>query len=155
MATKNWPEKSRITFGVLDLVAAVVLAIGVFAGLPSRWWPIDTAAVVICALLVGSGVGLLRNAPWSETLARIAARVVLGLALLFFALTATSVSYLFGIYGAVGRGGVTIFVLVAALAFPYLFALPVTQLLWLGPIVRPNKVDREAEEKAEAKSAAK
>lgn len=133
MASPNWPEKSRMVFGVLDLVAALVIAIGVFSGLPTRWWPVDGAAILLIALLAGSGVGLLRSTAWCEPLARIASRIVLVMGLLFLALVATSVSYLYGIYGAVGRGGATLFILVAALAFPYLFALPVTQLLWLGP----------------------
>ena len=122
-----------MVFGVLDIVAALVIAIGVFSGLPTRWWPVDGAAIVLIALLVGSGIGLLRATPWCEPLARIAARIVLATGLVFLALVASSVSYLYGIYGAVGRGGATLFILVGALALPYLFALPVVELLWLGP----------------------
>ncbi len=133
MASPNWPEKSRMVFGTLDLIAAGNLAIGVFLGLPARWLPVDAPAGLMVFLLTVAGVGLILNASWSETLARIAVRVVLVFALLFFGFTASAVSYLYGIYGAVGRGGATLFVLVAALAIPYLFALPVTELLWLGP----------------------
>ncbi|MGH7281194.1 MAG: hypothetical protein ACRELY_06710 [Polyangiaceae bacterium] len=133
MASPNWPEKSPMVFGVLDIIAALVIAIGVFSGLPTRWWPVDGAAVILIALLGASGVGLLRATPWCESLARIASRIVLAAGLVFLALVASSVSYLYGIYGAVGRGGATLFILVGALAFPYLFALPVVELLWLGP----------------------
>jgi hypothetical protein len=133
MASPNWPAKSRVVFGVLDLVAAAIIAIGVFLGLPARWLPVDVCAGLLVVLLAGAGIGLLRDASWGESLARIASRVVLALGLLFFALVSSSVSYLYGIYGAVGRGGATLFILIAALAFPYLFALPVTELLWLGP----------------------
>jgi hypothetical protein len=133
MASPNWPTRSRNVFGALDLIAAANVAIGVFLGLPARWLPVDVCAGLIVLLLAGAGVGLLRDASWSESLARIASRVVLALALLFFALVCTSISYLYGIYGAVGRGGATLFILIAALAIPYLFALPVTELLWLGP----------------------
>ena len=132
MASPNWPVKSRIVFGALDVIAAAILAIGVFLGLPTRWLPVDACSGLLIFLLLVAGVGLLANAAWSETLARIASRVVLVFGLLFFALVASSVSYLYGIYGAVGRGGATLFVLVGALAVPYLFALPVTELLWLG-----------------------
>ena len=121
-----------MVFGTLDLIAAGVIANGVFMGLPARWMPVDVCAGLLIFLLAVSGVGLIVNAAWSETLARIASRVVLAFGLLFFALCATSISYLYGIYGAVGRGGATLFVLIAALAIPYLFALPVTELLWLG-----------------------
>jgi hypothetical protein len=133
MASPNWPERSRKVFGTLDLIAAGNLAIGVYLGLPTRWLPVDAPAGLMVFLLAVAGVGLIVNASWSEPLARIASRVVLAFGLLFFALVATSVSYLYGIYGAVGRGGATLFVLIGALAIPYLFALPVTELLWLGP----------------------
>src|SRR5690348_7972836 len=133
MASPNWPEKSRTVFGALDIVAALVIAIGVFSGLPTRWWPVDGAAIILIALLAASGVGLLRSTAWCEPLARIAPRIVLVTGLLLLSLVATSLSYLYGIYGALARGGATLFVLVAAPALPYLFALPDTQLLWLGP----------------------
>jgi hypothetical protein len=132
MASPNWPEKSRVVFGTLDVVTATVLAIGVFIGLPARWLPLDAPAGLLVFLLAVAGIGLLLDASWSESLARVAIRVVLAFALLFFGFVASSISYLYGIYGAVGRGGATLFILIAALAIPYLFALPVTELLWLG-----------------------
>ncbi|MEO8878629.1 MAG: hypothetical protein ABI461_23770 [Polyangiaceae bacterium] len=133
MASPNWPGRSRIVFGTLDLLASALIAIGVFLGLPARWMPVDVCAGLLIVLLAGAGFGLLRNTEWSEPLARLASRIVLAFALLLFALVSSSVSYLYGIYGAVGRGGATLFILVAALAFPYLFVLPVIELLWLGP----------------------
>jgi hypothetical protein len=58
------------------------------------------------------------------------ASLVLGLLLVTtLALTA---SYLSGIYGAVGRGGAMILGLIAALALPYLVAIPLAQLGWLA-----------------------
>jgi len=47
-----------------------------------------------------------------------------------------SASYLAGIYGPIGRGGAIIFVLVLALAIPYLVAIPALELVWLGRTVR-------------------
>ena len=118
-------------FGAIDLVAAMVVAIGVFAGLPSRWWPIDTSAIVVIALLGAAGAGLLARAKWGARVARIASIVVLVLGLVLIATLAVTASYLSGIYGPVGRGGAIILILVAALALPYLVALPVSQLYWL------------------------
>jgi hypothetical protein len=123
---------SRI-FGSIDLVAALVVVLGVFAGLPSRWWVVDVPATVIAALFAAAGIGLWMRAPWSERVARIASMVSLGFGLVLVATLAFTASYLSGIYGPVGRGGAVILVLVAALALAYLVALPAWQLLWLGP----------------------
>ena len=129
-------------FGSLDLAAAVVVGLGVFAGLPARWWVVDVPAVVVTALFAVAGAGLWGRFGWGERVARAAsiASLVLGLALITSLVIAAS--YLSGIYGAVGRGGALILVLVAALALPYLLALPVCQLLWLGP-PRPPAPKRE------------
>jgi hypothetical protein len=120
-------------FGSIDLVAALVVALGVFAGLPSRWWVVDVPAVVVSGLFAAAGVGLWRRSPWGERVARVASMVALGFGLLLVAILAFTASYLSGIYGPVGRGGAVILVLVAALALAYLVALPAWQLLWLGP----------------------
>lgn len=119
-------------FGALDLLAALVTAIGVFAGLPARWWPVDTCAAIVVALLGGAGIGLAFGMPWGERLARIASFATLVIGLVLIGILAITASYLSGIYGAVGRGGAIILVLVAALALPYLVALPVSQLVWIG-----------------------
>jgi hypothetical protein len=129
---KRAPLHARI-FGTIDLVAALVVALGVFAGLPARWWVVDVPAVVVIALLGAAGAGLLAGAPWGERAARIGSKVTLVLGLALVTALAISASYLSGIYGAVGRGGAVILVLVAALVVPYLIAFPAAQLLWLGP----------------------
>ena len=119
-------------FGAIDLGAAAVVALGVFAGLPSRWWPIDVGAVVLIVLLGAAGIGLLARTSWAARVARIASIVTLVAGLALIATLAVTASYLSGIYGPVGRGGGIILLLVAALALPYLVALPVSQLYWLG-----------------------
>jgi hypothetical protein len=126
------PLFARI-FGSIDLVAALVVVVGVFVGLPARWWVVDVPAVVLVALLGAAGVGLLGSFSWGERVARVASMTALALGLALVTTLAVTASYLSGIYGAVGRGGAVILVLVAALALPYLLALPAAQLLWLGP----------------------
>jgi hypothetical protein len=42
-----------------------------------------------------------------------------------------SASFLAGVYGPVGSGGVVLFTLLVALVVPYLVALPLAQFLWL------------------------
>ena len=80
-----------------------------------------------------AGIGLLGRFSWGERVARVASTIALALGLVLVATLAVTASYLSGIYDAVGRGGSVILALVAALALPYLVALPAAQLLWLGP----------------------
>jgi len=126
----------RTGFGLADVVSAALIYLGVFQGLPSRYWPIDGAAVVVIALFAGAGVGLLGQASWAPRVAWVASAVSLSLGILLVATLALTASFLSGIYGPVGRGGALILSLVAALAIPYLIVLPAAQLLWIGPFGR-------------------
>jgi hypothetical protein len=129
----------RIGFGLANLVAASLVAYGVFGALPARYWPIDTLAVVVTVALSASAFGLLRRTDWAPLAARIASAIVLLLGLALVTVLAVTASYLRGIYDQVGLGGAVILVLVAALALPYLVVLPVAELLWLGPNARWGK----------------
>jgi hypothetical protein len=124
--------RGRLAFGFLDLLAACLVAIGVFRGLPSRAWAVDGCAAAVIALLAASGVGLMLDRKWAPRVARATSMIVLALGLGLVAALGLTASYLAGIYGPVGKGGAVILVLVAALVLPYLVALPATQLLWLG-----------------------
>lgn len=134
-ARKPW---SRL-FGVADVVASFVVLLGVFAGLPSRWLPIDLAGGVLGALFLASGVALLANHRLAPALARIAALAALAVGMLLVLALGVSASWLAGVYGPVGRGGALLLVLVAALVVPYLLLLPAAQLLWMGPRERAAK----------------
>jgi hypothetical protein len=133
MDSSDMNPRAMKAFGIGNVVAALVVVIGVFQGLPARYWPVDVAAVALSALLASSGAGLLLRAKWASRVARAAAYVVLAVGLAFVATLALTASYLSGIYGPVGKGGAIILVLVAALALPYLVVLPASQLVWLGP----------------------
>ena len=134
------PDVVRRVFAGVDLAAAVLLAIGVFVGLPARWWPIDTGAAIVVAFLAASGIGLLLRKPWSNRVARLAAMISLAFGLVLVTILLITASYLGGIYGAVGKGGALIMVLVVALVVPYLVLFPAAQLLWLGPPASPDPV---------------
>lgn len=121
---------SRRFFAVLDLVSAAGIAVGVFSGLPDRYWPVDACALVLVVLFAASGAGLLAGASWGRKVARITSVTSLGLGLVAIALLALSVSYLFGIYGAVGKGGGLLFTMVGLLLVPYLIVFPAAQLAW-------------------------
>jgi hypothetical protein len=134
------PDVVRRVFAGFDLASAALLAFGVFVGLPARWWPIDASSAIVAALFVASGVGLLLKQPWSTRVARLAALVALAFGLMLTTMLLVTASYLGGIYGAVGKGGAVIMVLVVAMVLPYLVFFPAAQLLWLGPASPPAPV---------------
>jgi hypothetical protein len=125
-------SRARLGFGVANVLAAGLVAWGVFRGLPARFWPVDLGAATVSVLLVVSGAALLGNARRAAPLARIASGVALALGLATFAALVLTASWLWGVYGPVGKGGAALFLLVAALVLPYLVALPIAELLWLG-----------------------
>jgi hypothetical protein len=123
----------RVGFGVLNMLVALLAYAGVFHGLPTRWLPVDAAAVVVVALMASSGIALAAGRRGAERLARLASIVVLAIGMLLFAALVLTASWLAGVYGPVGRGGAMIFGLVAAMVLPYAILLPAAELLWLGP----------------------
>jgi len=127
---------AHVSFGTANLVSAALVGLGVFGGLPTRYWVIDVPAVVVIVLLGAAGAGLLARSTWGAPVARIASIVTLVLGLGLVGILALTASYLRGIYGPVGQGGALILTLVAALALPYLVVLPAVQLAWLGPPAR-------------------
>jgi hypothetical protein len=122
---------SAIGFGVANLVSSALVYVGVFEGLPGRYWLVDGAAALIMVLFAAAGAGLLAKRRWAPRAALLASTVSLVLGLLLITTLALTASYLSGIYGPVGRGGALILSLLAATALPYLVALPVAQLVWL------------------------
>ncbi len=124
-------RRAALVFGIADLFTAGLVAFGVFVALPSRWAPVDVAAVAIVATDLASGVGLLAAKSWGPRVARIASALSLALGLWLITVLAVTASWLSGVYGPVGLGGAVILALVAALALPYLVVLPVVRLAWL------------------------
>jgi hypothetical protein len=127
---RNRNRTGATAFGILDLTTAVLLTTGVFVGLPARWIPVDVATALLVTLETASGVALLSNVSWAPSLAFGVAALALALGLGLVTVLAMTASWLAGIYGPVGRGGAVLYVLVAALAIPYLVALPALQLAW-------------------------
>ncbi|MGH7438555.1 MAG: hypothetical protein ACRENE_22945 [Polyangiaceae bacterium] len=125
------PRAAR-TFGAAHLVTAALVGFGVFGCLPGRWAPVDSVAAVVALLDAAAGVGLLRGASWAERVARAASGVSLAVGLLLVTGLAVTASWLSGVYGPVGAGGAVILALVAALALPYLVAVPCVELVWLA-----------------------
>ncbi len=118
----------RYFFATSDVVTAVLVLVATFMGLPTRWWPIDGAAILVAVALLGASAALLANR--AKIVTRIACGFVLAVGLVFVALLGISASHLAGVYGPIGQGGALLMLLVVALAIPYLIALPAAQLVW-------------------------
>jgi hypothetical protein len=73
---------AHVSFGTANLVSAVLVGLGVFVGLPTRYWVIDVPAVVVIVLLGAAGGGLLARSAWGAPVARLASIVTLVLGLL-------------------------------------------------------------------------
>jgi hypothetical protein len=129
-------RRAALVLGIADLLTAAVVGLGVFAALPARWWPVDSAAAVLMVLEVAAGVGLVARTAWAERAARAASAVALALGLFLVTVLAVTASWLSGVYGPVGAGGAIILTLVAVMALPYLVVLPVVELVWLRPAPR-------------------
>lgn len=124
---------ARIGFGITNLLVASLVSWGVFSGLPTRWWVVDSGGALVAALMAASGLALLANHRLAAPITRLASAVVLVLGLAVFAALALTASWLHGVYGPVGKGGSAIFALVALLVLPYIVVLPAVLLAWVGP----------------------
>lgn len=135
----------RLAFGAANVIAAVLLYVGVFHGLPARWLVVDLPAGALALTTATSGVGLLSNRRWAPSAARVTSALLLVLGLAAVAVLVGTGAWLRGVYGAVGRGGALIFAFVAALVLPYAVVLPALELAWLGaPRARRPEAPPEA-----------
>lgn len=124
-------RRGRFLCAAGSFSSALLVTGGVFGALPARWAPVDVTAALVAAACAASGGLLIANMRIAERVARIVSALVLVLGLVLVLVLATTASYLSGVYGAVGKGGAMVLVFVAALAVPYLVALPAAQLLYL------------------------
>jgi len=122
---------ASLAFGFVSLSTAALLFVGVFVGLPARWWPVDAGAGLLVVLELVAALGLISGARWGAPAARIAGATALLLGLVAVTLLAVTASWLGGVYGPVGKGGAVVLGLVAALVLPYCVLLPALQLWWL------------------------
>ena len=124
-------RRAALVFGTAHALTALLVGAGVFIGLPSRWAPVDASALLIVALETASAAGLVRRAPWGVRVARATSAVALVMGLGLVTVLAVTAAWLSGVYGPVGFGGAVVLALVAALALPYLVAVPIVELVWL------------------------
>jgi hypothetical protein len=131
MPSASLTRCTALAFAFVSLSTAALLFVGVFVGLPARWWPVDAGTVLLVVLELAAGLGLITGARWGVLVARIAGATALFLGLVAVTLLAVTASWLGGVYGPVGKGGAVVLGLVAALVLPYCVLLPAVQLWWL------------------------
>jgi hypothetical protein len=130
----------RISFGVLNAVAALVLLVGLFLVVTPRFWVLDVPLTAIALLDLVSGAALLLRLPWARRVLRVAAWVSLVLGLISVSLIVLSMAFLRGIHGDAGVAALAVSGLIVALLVPYIVLLPALELLWLkrqSPEPRP------------------
>ena len=135
------PTGVPLAFGLLNLGLAALLVVGVFVGLPVRWWVVDVATVVLAATLVGGGAGVLGATRWRIWLLRISAWLLLATGLSAFAAIVLAASFLYAIHGSLGPQSTQFLFFAITLELPYLVAYPLLQLLWIrrqGPASKPS-----------------
>ncbi len=115
---------------VMHGLVSVMTLVGVWVGLPTRWWWVDAPATLLAAAGVMSCIGLSSRRAWAPRLALWVTRVGLGLGCITVTLLAWSASQLVGQYGPVGGGGALLLSAIAALIVPYFVGLPLLQV-WL------------------------
>ncbi|HET6336822.1 MAG TPA: hypothetical protein VFG30_26540 [Polyangiales bacterium] len=139
---------SRIAIAGAQGVIGILLLIGIWAGLPARWWPVDLLGTALALGALGSAVAVIAthgrpSHPRAMQFVRIVLWAELVLGTLTVSLLATSMAHLSGSYGPVGSGGALLMGAIFVLVLPYLVALPAIQLHALGRAGRagpPNGV---------------
>lgn len=122
---------TRLVYGTIDLVYALVLAGILLGALPERHRVVDALGGAASLLLLAAGLALVANVAWAVRMARIACVVLVVTGTVLLAGIVSSVGFLYGIYGAVGELGVSVLLVLAALAVPYFIVFPLLQFAHL------------------------
>lgn len=107
-----------------QLLLAVLIVLGVWVGLPARWFWIDLqlSALALACLVISAG--LFVRASWAPRAARVLLWSELAVGTVIVSLLCLSIAQLAGSYGPVGSGGAVLMGTIAALILPYLVVLP-------------------------------
>lgn len=125
-----------------DLFLGAGLLLGIWAGLPDRWWPVDVGGTALGVLLVLVSFGLFFRKRWAEPAALAIASVTCAAGALLVTAIAVTAGQLAGMYGPVGAGGSAILGTAFLLLVPYLVVFPGAQVYFLLRV----EADRSPEE---------
>ncbi len=129
--TNDLRQPVRMALGAGNLGLGIFLALVAIATLRARYLPVDLGVGLVATLLAASGAALLLRVGPAAVLARVASGVTLAVGLSIITGLIVSASYLRGIYGDLGRGASSMFLLVAFAVVPYLVVYPVVALALL------------------------
>jgi hypothetical protein len=115
-------------YGALDVAFAATYAWFGFVFTPGRSTTFNLALALVCVVLFTAGIGLLVDARWARTLARVACWSLLAFSAIVVLLLVVSSAYLRGVYGPLGQGMAVMTLLVAALVIEGFALLPLFQL---------------------------
>ena len=128
---------------IADVVLGIFLAAAPWVALPGRVAVIDGGATGLGVLFVVAGVGLLTRRTWAMRFARSAALALLVGGAACLVGLAISASFLWGIYGDVGRTGAVTLGVAMVVILPYLVAFPLLALAVLrAPEAAPESPKR-------------
>ena len=130
-AMSGLSNAARLTFGISNLLVALILLGGVFVVVQPRFWGLDAPLALIALVQLTSGVGLLLRLPWAARALRVSAWVSFASGLLVISLVVLSMVFLRGILGDYGVAAMAVSGLIVALLVPYVLVLPALELLWL------------------------
>jgi hypothetical protein len=116
---------------IAQLVAGVLLLVGIWVALPARWWLVDTVGTALALACLASASGLLARRAWAKRLALMISWATLVIGTATVSALCLALAHLAGAYGPVGAGGAMLLGTMAALVLPYFVGLPVLQLAWL------------------------
>ena len=125
-----------------DVLLGAGLLVGIWSGLPDRWWPVDVAGTVLGSLLVLVGLGLFVRMRWAEPAALAVGAVTCAAGALLVTALAITAGQLAGMYGPVGLGVSAILATAFLLLLPYLVFFPAAQVYFLLR-VEADRVDDE------------
>lgn len=126
-------RRAQRIWGVADIAFGIVLAFGVFRGLPSRVFYVDAPALLVSVTFAAGGVGLLLGQAWARKLLAVTTLVTAVLGALFVVLVCFGMGVLAGVHAPVGSGGALLGLLIVLLLVPYVVVFPYVQYRLLGP----------------------
>jgi hypothetical protein len=127
---------SQLGIASVQGVIGLLLILGIWLGLPARWWPVDVlgTALALGALSAAAIVLIPKARSYGLRWVRIVLWAELVLGTLTITLLGASMAQLAGSYGPVGGGGALLMGTIVALILPYLVALPALQLRALSRV---------------------
>ena len=124
-------RRVAIAVACVQLSLSLLIAGGVWLGLPARWVWVDVPATTLACCAFVAGVALLKRTRWALPFSRAVLWAQLVIGTLTASLLATAAAQLAGSYGPVGAGGALLLITIALLVLPYLVVFPALQLQWL------------------------